>query len=69
MAVLRYFVEQRELELASGTFKNRKGRLAAAAAVAAGAADDEGSARAPVSLCAVTLAGIVSMRMNLGNNY
>ena len=52
MAVLRYFVEQRQQELANGIFKNRKGRLAAVAAAAAvGATDGVGSASAPVRQC------------------
>jgi hypothetical protein len=52
VAVLRYFVEQRKRELEAGTFKNRKGRLAAesatAAAKAADGADANGSPAQPV---------------------
>lgn len=47
VAVLRYYVEQREKEAASGVFKNRKERLAAAAAAAAVAATAAAAAVAP----------------------
>ena len=48
VAVLRYFVEQRKRELEEGTFKNRKGRLAMAAAKAADSADANSAAAQPV---------------------
>ena len=50
VAVLRYFVEQRKRELEAGTFKNRKGRLAAASATAASKAVDaaNGASAQPV---------------------
>ena len=43
IAVLRYFVEQRKRELEAGTFKNRKGRLAAATVIEAAKAAADGA--------------------------
>ena len=57
VAVLRYFVEQRQRELEEGTFKNRKGRLAMAAAKAADGAESNGAPAQPVSFSVLMVPG------------